>query len=93
MSIIFEVMNDNKIIILTETQWKHIKFRHPEMVNKLYDIEKTIRKPHYKLYFDDNTRKYYKYIKEETKYIMVAIKIINGEGFVITSYLTSRIQK
>ena len=41
----------------------------------------------------ENETKYYRYIKEESKYLMVAFRILNGEGFVITSYMTKKIQK
>jgi len=32
-------------------------------------------------------------IKSEDEYIMVAVKILNHEGFIITAYNTKKIQK
>ncbi len=84
---------DNLIIKLTKEQWKHIIHRHPEMSNKLTEIEFTLKYPEYKIHYKNNIRKYYKYIKHENKYNMVVVKILNGDGFIITSYLTRKIEK
>ena len=93
MNIIFTVKTRNsKVIRLTSEQWKHISYRHPEMSNKIYEIEKALEYPEYKKETENET-KYYKYIKEESKYLRVAFIILNGEGFVITSYMTKKIQK
>ena len=92
--LIFTVKSkENKLIRLTVKQWKHIVYRHPEMTNKLIQIEKTIIYPDYIKACEENIIKYYKYIKEEAKYIVVAVKMLNGEGFIVTSYLTRKIQK
>ena len=32
-------------------------------------------------------------MKDKKKYLMVAVKTFNGEGFVVTSYFTAKIQK
>lgn len=92
MTNIFEVKTkDGKLIRLTENQWFHIKHRHSEMSNRLYDIEDTIANPTVKVQHSDETTKFYKFIKEEKRYIMVAVKIFDGDGFVITAYKTRRI--
>ena len=83
---------EGRIIRLTTEQWKHIVYRHPEMSNKINEIEVALEYPEYKKQ-SNSVIKYYKYIKEEKNYIMVAVRILNGEGFVITSYLTKKIQK
>ncbi len=91
--IIFTVkIRDNKIIRLTTKQWKNIVYRHPEISNKLSEMENTLTFPDYKKE-ENNITKYYKYIKEEDKYMMVACKLLNGDGFVITGYITRKIQK
>lgn len=36
--------------------------------------------------------KFYRFLKKENKYIMVAVKALNGDAFVITSYFTFKIQ-
>ena len=89
---VFEVKTkDGKLIRLNEKQWSHIKQRHPEMVNRIGDIEDAIVNPTARIQHSDETTKFYKFIKDGKKYIMVAVKILNGEGFVITAYKTKRI--
>ena len=45
--------------------------------------------------FDEKVRYYYKYfkhIKSKNKYLLVIVKYLNGDGFVIKSYFESRIK-
>ncbi len=89
--IFLTVTRDGKHIRLTKTQWNHISYRHPEMTHNLDDIRKTVENPTTIKSQSENIKRLYYYLKEENKYIMVAIKILNGTGFVITSYKTKRI--
>ena len=92
MANIFEVKTkDGKLIRLTEKQWFHIKYRHPEIANKLNIIEDAIANPTARIQHSEDTTKFYKFIKGENNYVMVAVRILNGEGFVITAYKTRRI--
>lgn len=81
---------DNKTVFLRDAQWKHIKYRHPEMANRLIDIEETVRNPTKTVRYSDRTTKFYRFIKSDKNYIMVATKLLNGEGFIITAYLTKK---
>lgn len=81
---------DNKTIILDQRQWKHIAYRHPEIAGRVMDIEAVIRYPEWVIERESNIRKCYKYLKNEGKYMMVAVKIMNGEGFIITAYFTAK---
>lgn len=92
MSIIIILNINNKSIRLTSKQWKHIVYRHPEICNKINEIESTLKFPDY-IKKEENIQKYYKYLKEEAKYMMIAVKILNGDGFVITAYTTRKIQR
>lgn len=83
---------DRKKIVLHDKQWMHIKHRHPEMANRLNDVEETVRNPTKAVKHSDSTTKFYRFIKKEKKYIMVAAKLLNGEGFIITAYPTKKIQ-
>lgn len=51
-------------------------------------INPTARKKH-----SDVITKFYRFLKDKKRYIMVAVKILNHEGFVITAYQTLKIQK
>ncbi len=91
MDIIIIKTKDRKEIALRDNQWKHIKHRHPEMSNRLNDIEDTIMRP--TAVVRNSVIKFYRFIKNEKKYIMVAVRILNGRGFIITAYLTNKIQR
>jgi len=79
-----------RIIILTDDGIKHI-YKHPEMQNKLYLVENTIK-------FPDSVEEdlyrsriyYYKYIKQEKRNVMIATKLINNKGYVLTAYLVEK---
>jgi len=84
---------DNIEIRLTRAQWKHIAYRHPEMRGRLKDIKEAIINPTARRTHSKDIIKLYKFLKDKKKYIMVAVKTLNHEGFVITAYQTLRIQK
>lgn len=91
---VFVVKTKDKIKIrLTKTQWKHIAYRHPEMSDKLQEMRDTVLNPTARRRHSDEIVKFYKFLKAKKKYIMVAVKILNNEGFVVTAYQTLRIQK
>ena len=43
-------------------------------------------------YNPDSIKWYYKFDKKKNRYLMVAVKYLNGEGFVITSYYMRNIK-
>jgi hypothetical protein len=88
--IIFERVVDGRKIRLTKKQWFHISSRHPGLTNKIYLIDQTLLNPTRKLQFSNETIKYYRYFKEMKYYLMVAVRTLNGEGFVITAYFTRK---
>ncbi len=94
MGLLFAITNDDgKIIHLYNKQWKHISFRHPEMANKMHLIEHTLKYPDYKIENENKKKQYYKHIKNNNKYIVVIFRLLNKHGFVITSFLTSKIKR
>lgn len=80
-------------IDLTVERWRHIIGKHSEMIKDLEFIEGTITQPLVITISekDDSVRFYYRYIKSKAAYLLVAIKYLNGKGFVITSYYTNKI--
>lgn len=81
----------NRLISLPKERIKHI-YKHQEMQNKIYWIEETISNPSF--IEEDLYRReiiyYYRYIKEENKYLMVVVKLTNNHGYVLTAYLTEK---
>ncbi len=80
-------------ICLPKERWTHIMAEHPELSNKLENIKETIRSPLSikQSKHDDSVKYFYKYYKNRNsvgKYLLVAVKYLNGKGFIITSFYT-----
>lgn len=92
MSIIFEVIDKKgRSIRLTKKQWCHI-CEHPEMVGKLENIRETITLPENIIPSprDPQVHYFFRYLKQNRNYLLVAIKYLNGDGFVITAFETAK---
>jgi len=63
------------------------------MTNYLEKIKETLVKPTLLILhkFDEEKMNYYLYIKEKKMYLLVIVKYLNGEGEIITSFLTRKI--
>ena len=84
-------------IYLSKERWTHINQHHPEMADYFEEIKETIKNPlKVTTYnYDENTRYYYKYFKDrssQAKYLLVIVKYLNGEGFIITAYFVKGIK-
>lgn len=96
MGIIFEIADKyGKRLRLTEKQYKHIR-RHFHMGDSAENIRLTIEKPTaIRCNEDDESVVYfYREFKEMNKferYLLVSVKYLNGDGFVITSFYTNKI--
>ena len=96
MEIIFNIPDGTgREIHLEKGRWKHI-LRHPHMHDQIENIKQTIKNPDTTRYFewDKNVRYLYKEFKNRDsseRYLLVSIKYLNGEGFVITSFFTNKI--
>ena len=98
MEIIFEVTDKTgRRIRLTKKQWSHILRRHKDMINYQKEIKETLKNPQQILHhpLDKQGRYYFTYIKHkqsQNKYLLVIVKYLNGEGFVITTYFKKNIK-
>jgi hypothetical protein len=97
MNFIFKIKDKSgKDIHLSAERWKHIK-NHPHMdENKLEDIKATIQNPMAIRYNEDDEEvrcfyREYKNMLPSEKYLLVSVKYLNGNGFVITSFFTNKI--
>lgn len=96
MTFIFEITDaSGKRIHLTAERWEHIVARHSELGNKIEEIRHTVVSPSFQVRDSTDPNLYYNhtYIKEEGFYLVVAVKYLNGEGFVITAFYSKRIKK
>jgi len=95
---LFEIKDKTgKIIYLTGERWKHISSEHPIVVNDIENIKEVLINPLVvkESIYDVNVNFYYRYYKEKklrSKYLMVVVKYLNGEGFVITSYYVDKLK-
>jgi|SRR3989344_2956393 len=98
MTNVFEITDKTgRKIRLPNKQWRHIMKKHPYMEKYLEEIKETLKIPD-KIteYSPDETIRYYyrryKYVKSPNYFILVIVKYLNGEGFVITAYFTDKLK-
>jgi len=90
----FEIKDKTgRIIRLSKEQWLHIQ-KHPEMSNQSEQIKETLEIPTVitGFEFDEQVRFYYRFYKEKKQYLLVMVKYLNGEGFIITAFYTDKIK-
>ena len=98
MAWIFEIKDkSNRKIHLSKERWSHINQEHPEVSEYLQEMQETIENPvKIKIYkYDGNVRYYYRYYKSResaAKYMLVIVKYLNGNGFIITAYFVRNIK-
>ena len=94
---IFEIVDKSgRKIRLTKEQWSKIRKKHPEIEHEEL-IKETLEKPtkitsHS---YDETVYKFYKYYKNRKhpeKFVMVLVKYLNGDGFVITAHCMDKIE-
>ncbi len=97
MKNVFEIVDKTgRKIHLSKKQWIHIKRKHPE-IQVIEILEETIQNPDkITIYnFDESVHYYYKYfkhLKSQYRFLCVAVKYLNGEGYIITSYFDKRVK-
>ena len=93
---IFEIKDKSgRKIHLSNERWHHIVTEHSILANRLEDIKDTLINPSTILpsKYDEKVRFYYKFYKKMSKYLLVSVKYLNGEGFIITAFYTQKLEK
>ena len=96
MNIIFEIIDKTgKKVHLPKERWSHI-LEHPRMdYNQLENIQLTLKNPLTIRYEDDESVLYFykefKHHDPSERYLLVGVKYLNGDGFIITSFFTNKI--
>ncbi len=85
-------------IRLTSKHWNHITSPaspHAYMTNHSNKIKETLPNPDKIIpnIYDDFKSSYYKFYKNDRRYLRAIIRYLNGEGFVITAYFVRNIKK
>lgn len=98
MNIIFEAFDKNgKLIRLTDKQHSHMMEEHAYMHKYMEEIKETLQKPDRitSYSFDEDVHyfyKGYKHLDNPDKFVLVIVKYLNGEGYIISSYLEAEIK-
>src|SRR3989344_7210719 len=96
MIFVFEVIDKNgKNVHLSNERLKHI-LKHPFMNDPLENIKETIKNPLTIRYYehDESVRHFYREFKNmplSERYLLVSVKYLNGDGYIITSFFTNKI--
>ena len=98
MTYIFQITDKSgRKIHLSKERWKHINQEHPELSDYLEEIKEKLKNPTKvkEFDYDNDVRYFYKYYKNResaAKYLLVIVKYLNGNGFIITAYFVRNIK-
>jgi hypothetical protein len=95
MDIYFEVKaSTGKVIRTTRSHWELIvKLKHPEIDGKENVVKECLSNPSEVRKSSDDSDVYLYYLAYEKYYICVIVRRLNGDGFIITAYITDRIKE
>ncbi|MBI4145867.1 hypothetical protein HY489_00860 [Candidatus Woesearchaeota archaeon] len=84
-------------IYLTSERWSHLSGEHPEVVPYLNQFEEVLKQPLQITSFtgDTTVAYYYKHAKDRpcaSKHLLLVVKYLNGEGFIITGYFVKKLK-
>lgn len=94
MRIIFTTTDPTgRNIRLTKEQWSHIT-EHAEMSGAMERIRETVERPDTVLDSPNDEKVHYlfRHYKDVKCFLMVAVKYINGDGFIITAFYTTQLR-
>ncbi len=96
--IVFRILSKmGKVVSFNEDRWRHV-LEHPEMKNQLDRIKETVVNPDEvrESVYNPSVLLFYK-LYEGTpvteKHLLVVIKTLNREGFIVTAFFTDRVKK
>lgn len=95
MEIYFEVKSLlGKIIRTTHSHWELItKLKHPEIEDKETEVQKCLSEPVEIRRSSEDPDVYLYYSPYSNYFICVVARHLNGEGFIITAYVTDKIKE
>jgi hypothetical protein len=95
MNIYFEVKTPaGKIIRTTHSHWELIaKLKHPEIEGKEAEVKECLSNPVEIRKSSEAPYVYLYYSPYMTYYICVVTRHLNGEGFIITAYITDKVKE
>lgn len=94
--VLFEISDIlGRKIRTTKTYWKKIReVKHTELKLGIAEIKKTLKNPdEVRKSVTDATILLYAQRQEKYDILIVAVKVLNGEGFLVTAYQTKQYKK
>lgn len=84
---------EGKRVYLPNERWKHIAAEHPNIAPLIERVRETIAHPHITKTSirDSEVRLHHKHDKQKNAYLVVVVKYLNGDGFVVTSFYTRKV--
>ena len=85
---------ENRVVRLTGERWAHVR-KHPEMVGQQELIRETLLEPELVVATraDESVRVYHRHYARtpvSSKYLLVAVKILPDDAYVLTAFFSSR---
>lgn len=77
----------------TKAYWELIQRKHPEIVGKELEVQQCLREPNFVRRSTQDPLVYLFYRSLRPYYLAVVVKRLNGDGFIITSYVTDKIKE
>lgn len=77
----------------TQQYWELIQRKHPEIIDKEEEIHNRLRQPELIRRSNQDQAVYLFYAPQPPYYLVVVTKRLNGERFVITSYLNDKVKE
>lgn len=77
----------------TRGYWELIQRKHPEVIGKETEVERCLRQPQEIRRSEQDPTVYLFYLPLPPYHLVVVTKKLNGEGFIITSYLSDKIKE
>ncbi|MEK6868964.1 MAG: hypothetical protein AABX63_02165 [Nanoarchaeota archaeon] len=96
MDNIFEIEDKSgRKVHLSRERWQHIVNEHPNVADTIEDIKDLLINPLTKKpsRYNEHVVFYYKFYKELSKYLLVSVKYLNGNGYVITAFFIRKLSK
>jgi hypothetical protein len=82
-----------KKIGLTKRHWDYIISKHESVIGLEEQVKETLKRPAYVRLSKEDGKVYLYYAPYKKYFLCVVCRHLNGEGFIITAYLTDKIKK
>ena len=94
LDILFTILTPLGFAVRTTRQyWELIQRKHPEVIGKEAEVQDCLRQPELVRHSKQDQTVYLFYISQPPYYLVVVVKRLNGEGFIITSYLSDKVKE